>query len=116
MVERGNRLAMRRAQRSPLPDLTRVEQSFVPDLAPDGVMGEPFDLLVRMVTVQRFNNVDNPRMKSASLILQQSPVRNLMRESVFEGVLDVRKQPGLVEELGALQIGKATAKRLIGEP
>jgi hypothetical protein len=63
--------------------------------------------------MQRLDRLDEPRVKSASTLLQQAAVRDLVREGVLEGVLEIRIEPGLVEELGRLESVEAAPERLI---
>ena len=76
-------------------------------------MGEPFDLLAEAICVERLDRADDPRMKLAAALLQQAAVRDLVRERVLEGVLEIRKQPRLVDELGSLQAVEPAAERLV---
>jgi hypothetical protein len=64
-------------------------------------MGEPLD------------RVDDPRVKLAATFLQEAPVRDLVSERVREGVLEIRIEPGLVEELGGLQVVESATERLV---
>ena len=56
-------------------------------------MGKPFYLLAKAIRVQRFHRPDDPRVKLAAALLQQSAVRDLVRERVLEGVFEIRKCP-----------------------
>ena len=93
--------------------LPEIVHRLLPQLAPDGVMGEPLDLLAEAIPVERLDRLDDPRVKLAAPLLQQAAVRDLVRERVLEGVLEVRKQPRLVEELGGLQAVEPAAERLV---
>ena len=63
--------------------------------------------------MERLDRVDDPRVKLAATLLQQAAVRDLVRERVLEGVLEIRKEPGLVEELGGLQVVEPATERLV---
>ena len=67
-------------------------------------MGEPLDLLAEAIAVERLDRLDDPRVERAAPLLQQPAVGDLVGERVLEGVLEVREEPGLVEELGGLQV------------
>src|SRR4029453_14426559 len=51
-------------------------------------------------------------MKTAPPVLKEAPVRNVVGQCVLERVLEVREQPGFVEELGSLEVGQASAEIL----
>ena len=53
-------------------------------------MGEPLDLSAEAITVERLDRADNPRVKLAATVLQQSSVRDLVGEGVLERVLEIR--------------------------
>ena len=46
-------------------------------------MGEPLDLLAEAILVERLDRLDDPRVKLAPALLQQSAVRDLVRERVL---------------------------------
>ena len=77
-------------------------------------MGEPLDLLAEAVSVERLDRLDDPRVERAAPLLQQAAVGDLVRERVLEGVLEIREQPRLVEELGRLELGEPAAQRVLG--
>src|SRR5262245_34128195 len=85
------------------PRLTLVRDRLVPDLAPKGVMREPVDLVDQAVRVPRLDRRQNPRVKRASVRLQQTAVRDLVRQGVLERVLEGGKEERLVEEFRSLQ-------------
>ena len=86
-----------------LPGLPEILHRLFPQLPLDGVMGESFYLLAKAIRVQPFQRPDDPCVKLAAALLQQSAVRDLVRECVLEGVLEIWKEPRLVNELGGLQ-------------
>jgi hypothetical protein len=91
--------------------LLEIVHRLLPQLAPDGVMGEPLDLAAEAISVERLDRLDEPRVKAASTLLQQSPVRDVVRQRVLEGILEIWIQPGLVEKLGGLQVvGRASSR------
>jgi hypothetical protein len=49
-------------------------------------------------------------MKCAALLSEQAPVGDLVRERVFEGVIQVGEKPGFVYELGVLQVVQRATK------
>src|SRR5258708_6551881 len=67
------------------------------------------------ISVERLDRVNEPRVQRPAPLLQQAAVRDLMRERMLERVLEIRKQPGLVEELGGLQAIEPATERLVRE-
>jgi hypothetical protein len=53
----------------------------LPQLAPEGVMSEPLDLLPKAIPVERLDRPD-PCVKLAATLLQQAAVRDLVGERV----------------------------------
>ena len=53
-------------------------------------------------------------MKIPAPLLQEAAVRDLMRERVFERVVEIREEAGLVEELGGLEVGEPTTQVFFG--
>src|SRR6185369_17498368 len=76
-------------------------------------MREPLGVFAEAIPVEDLDCVHDPRVQLASTVLQQSAVRYLMRERVRERVFEVRKQPGLVEELGRLQPVESGTEHLV---
>jgi hypothetical protein len=54
-------------------------------------MGEPLDLLVETIPVERLDRFDDPRVKISSPLVQQAAIRDLVRERVLEGVFGIRE-------------------------
>jgi hypothetical protein len=65
--------------------------------------------------VERLDRVHDPRVKIPSPLLQQAPVRDLMRERVFESVFEIREEARLVEELGGLKVGEPATHVFFGQ-
>ena len=62
--------------------------------------------------------VDDPGVQRAPAVLEQAPVRDLVGERVLERVLELGEEPGLVEELGGLEVrelGAALLLRSVGD-
>jgi hypothetical protein len=95
---------------SSLPEIVR---RLLPQLALEGVMGEPLSLLAEALLLERLERGNDPRVKLPPTLLQQAPVRDLVRERVLEGVLQIRTEPGLVEEFGGLQMVESAPERLV---
>ena len=76
-------------------------------------MGEPLGVLAEAIAMERFDRVDDPRVKLAPALLQQTLVCHLVSERVLERVLEIRIAPSLVEELGGLQVVESATERLV---
>ena len=63
--------------------------------------------------MERLDRLDDPRVKLVAALLQKPAVRDVLGERVREGVLRVRIEPGLVEELGRPQVVESTTERLV---
>ena len=55
------------------------------------------------------------RVEGAPPVLEQAAVGDLVGQRVLEGVLEVRDEPGLVQELGGLQGREPTSQRVLGD-
>ena len=84
-----------------------------PTPRPGGVMGEPLDLLSRGDRGGASRSPRRSAREARGALLQQAAVRDLVGERVLEGVLEIRKEPGLVEELGGLQVVEPATERLV---
>jgi hypothetical protein len=54
-------------------------------------MGEPLDLSIETIPVERLDRLNDPRVELAAPLLQQPAVRDLVRERVREGVFAARR-------------------------
>ena len=95
------------------PGLAEIGDRLLPQLAAQGVMGQPLDLLGEPVGREPLDRLDDAGVEGAPPVLEQAPVGHLVRQRVLERVLEVRKEPRLVEELGGLEVGEAAAERLL---
>jgi hypothetical protein len=68
-------------------------------------------VLTEAIPVERFDRGDDPSVKLAATIVQPPTVRHVVTERMLEGVLEIGKQAGLVEELGSLQVRCAGSAR-----
>jgi hypothetical protein len=70
------------------------------------MVGQAFDLLGHPLSDERLQCLDNPGVQAAPPLLQEAFVGHLLGEAVLEGILDLWKQAGLVEEFCGLQVGE----------
>src|SRR5262249_23827854 len=90
-------------------------EGLLPHLATESVMGESLDLLAKAIPVKHLDRVHDPRVPFPSQLLQQAAIRDLMRERVLERVLEVWKEPRLVDKLRRLQVVESATERLVRE-
>jgi hypothetical protein len=105
---------MGRPRHAFLPCLSAVRESFVPYLASQGVVREPFHLLDDSVTRYLFQRLDNAGMQRPTSLLEYRAVRHLMCQSVLECIDAFGKETGFIQKLGGLQMCEATVQRLFG--
>src|SRR5262249_30631014 len=107
-LERADRLRVRRPRDRPLADLLVVGLGLAPYFAAQRVVGELVDPAGEPVVVERLDRLNDPRVEDASLLPQQALVADVAGERGAERVLEVRKEPCLLEEPRPLQMGQAT--------
>ena len=107
LLEPGAGVLERRAGGGLEAGLLQVVGGLIGQGAVAGVMRESLDLLPDTIGLQRLDGVDNAGMQRATAFLQQPVVGDLVVESVREGVLWIRIERGLVEELGRTGAGGA---------
>ena len=88
--------------------MTAFSQSF----APKRMVGQPLDLVGQAVGIEPLDGFDDPGVEGAPPLLEQAAVGDLVGQRMLEGVLQVRKEAGLVQELGGLQAAESAARRL----
>ena len=72
--------------------LAEIGHGLVPHLAPEGVVGQPLDLLGEPVGVESLDRLDDPRVEAAPALLEQAAVGHLVGQGVLEGVLELRER------------------------
>src|SRR4029453_10360346 len=77
------------------------------------MVGEPLELLGRAVDAEPLHGLDDADVKGTAAILEQAAIGNLVGEGGLEGVLKVREEPDLVQELGSLQPGEPLGERIV---
>ena len=60
------------------PGLTGVGDGLVPDLAPEGMVGETIDLLGQPVGIESFDRLHGPSMKGPPAVVEDARVANLV--------------------------------------
>ena len=114
LLEARHRLPTGRACHRLVAGLAAVGHGFVPHLAPQGMVRQPFHLVGEPVGLALFDGRHNAAMEQALPLAQQPPIGHLVRQGVLEGIDVLREQAGFVEELGGLQVRQAAVQRLVG--
>src|SRR6266567_1629150 len=89
--------------------LPEVGEGLVPDLASEGVLGQPLDVLAQPTGIELLDGLDDSGVEGAAARLEQASIRDLVRQRVLEGVLDVGEEARLVQELRGSQVREAAA-------
>jgi hypothetical protein len=91
-----------------------VQNRFVPDFAPQGMVRQPIDLFGQTIRIVLLQGCNDLCMQGSPPLMQQATIGNLVGQRMFEGVDLFRVETGLVEKLGSLQMGQVTAKCFFG--
>src|SRR5262245_54298279 len=97
------------------PGLPTVRHGLVPDLAPQGMLGQPFRLLSETIGIKPFAGLDDTGVQGPPPLLQETAVGHLVGEGVLEGVFQLGEEASFVEELGGLQVAEPAAQFLLGQ-
>src|SRR5712671_4415388 len=99
LLETGDRLAVGRSREGLGAGLTEVAHRLLPDLASECVVCERLEVLDQAVGIELLDRVDDLGVQGPASIEEQTPVRHVVDQRVFEGVLEIREQTSLVEKL-----------------
>src|SRR5215475_14211588 len=95
--------------------LPTVRHGLVPDLAPQGMMGQPCHLLGQPVGIEPFAGCDDAGVQGMAPLQQETTVGHLVGEGVLEGVVELGEEAGFVEELSGLQVAETAAQLRLGQ-
>ena len=115
LLEERHRLTERGAVIGLGAGLPAVGHGLVPHLAPQGMVGQAFDLLGHPLGRERLEGLDNAGVEHPPPLLQEAAVGHLVGQGMLEGVLALGKEARLVQELGRLQVRQATVERCLGQ-
>ena len=73
-------------------------------------MCEAVDLLGKTVGIEFLDRGDEAAVQGPASLVEEAGVRHLVGQRVLERVLEIRKEPRLVEKLGGLEIGQGAAQ------
>ena len=114
LLEAARRLPVGRPRAGLGAGLTQVRYGLLPHLTAHGMVGEPFDVLDQPIRIGTFDRADDAGVKLLAPLFEQRAVGHFMRERVLEGVLGIREEPRLVEELRRLQMRESTLEVTLG--
>ena len=103
LLEVRERLPVGRAGEGLGPGLPEVGHRLLPRFAPQRVVGQPFDVLGQPVGIEPLDGLHDLAMEGAPPVLEQTAIGHVVGQGMLEGVLKVREDAGLVQELRALQ-------------
>ena len=112
LLEVGRRLTVCRPVERARAGLGKIPHGLFPDLAADRVIGEPLHLLGKTLGIERFDDLDDPRVQRLLPLVQQAAVGDLVGQPVLERVLDVGEEAGLIQELGRLQVRESSLRAI----
>src|SRR5207253_11442385 len=80
------------------PRLTEVSHSLVPDLAPEGMVGETIDVLGQAVGIQLFDRHHNPSVEGPATVLEDTRVGDLVAQGVLERIFQLGDESRLIQK------------------
>src|SRR5262245_39850672 len=108
-------LAVDRLCQGLLPCLPAVCQSLLPYFPPQGMVGQPLDLLDYPVPGKRLNGLNDMGMQRSPPLMQETVVGYLMGQGMLKGILAVWKEACLVQELGLLEVRQTAMQGVFGQ-
>jgi hypothetical protein len=76
-------------------------------------MGQALDVLGQPARVEPFDGPDDPGVERLASLLEQRAVGDLIGERMLEGVLEIREEARLVEELRSLEVSEPLAQAVL---
>jgi hypothetical protein len=102
LLEIAGRLPVGRSCQCLRASVTQVRDCLLPDLTAHRMMGQPLDVLAQPVGIRTLDGIDDADVNGPAPLLEHGAVGNLVSERMLEGVLAIREDPRLVQELGCL--------------
>src|SRR5947209_10688157 len=93
--------------------LVKVRHRLGPSLTPNRVVSEALHLFDDPTGIGRLDGISDARVKTAAAVVEKTAIHHLVRERVFERVLEFWKESGLVEELRGLEAREAEPQRVL---
>jgi len=110
LLDISHSLTIGRPCYSLLPRLSAVHQGLVPHLAPQSMVGQPFDLLGHLVRSKCLQGCNNTGMQYPPPFLQEAAIGHLVGQGVLEGVCAFGKELRLIEKLSRLKVCEAAVQ------
>ena len=104
-----------RAGDGPESCLPQVPERLRPHLAPERVVGKSLDVFGEAVGMEPLDGLGDLRVEIAATLAEQAAVGDFVCQRVLERVLGIRKEGGLVEELGRPEAREHTPQVLLAE-
>ena len=114
LLKGGHRLAERGPVVGPGTGLPAVGDGLLPDLPPQSMVRQAFNLLGSPLGRERLKGLDNARVQPPPPLQQKATVGHLVRQGMPEGVLLLGKQTGLIQEFRRLEVRQAAVQRRLG--
>jgi hypothetical protein len=109
LLQVGDGLAIGGSRCGPEPRLPEIRGRLVPQLSVQSMVGQLLGLLGDALGREPLEGLGDAGVERALPVVEQPLVGHLVREGVLERVLEVGKEPGLVEELRGLKVGELGA-------
>jgi len=113
LLQVSNGLAVGSLGHGPEPGMAEIRDRLLPQFPAQGVVGQPLGLLRDALGREPLDGLSDAGVQGALPVVEQPLVRHLVSERMLERVLEVRKEPGLVEELRGLQVRELGAHLLL---
>src|SRR5262245_15096164 len=78
-------------------------------------MRKTLEVFIQAIAVKRFDRLDDAPVQLAATLAKHACMGDLVCEGVLEGVLDIREETALVQELGVLQRSEGLTKVIIAQ-
>src|SRR5262245_30527223 len=114
LLEVAERLPQAGAVERAVPRLAAIADRLLPQLPAQRVVCDALHVLCESVHVEPLRCCHNLGVQFAPPVLQQTAIGHFMGQRVLEGVLEIREELRLVEELSFLQVREPGAEDLLG--
>ena len=102
-LQMSNGFAIGSPGHGPEPDLAKIGDGLFPQLAAQGVVGQPLGLLGHALGRELLDGLGDAGVQGALPLVEQPLVGHLVGERVLERVLEIREESDLIEELRRLE-------------
>jgi hypothetical protein len=85
----------------------------LPHLTPECMVCETFDVFAAPLGKERFQRLHDPSVEETPPLVREILIGDPLGEGMLEGVFDLGKEAGLIEELSGLQVSEALPDLLL---